>query len=133
VVSSQTATWLNNANTACTTSLALNCINQQTPPAAPSNPATFTQGTTTTSSIQFSFSSGGGTTAGYKLAYQLGATPPTNCSSGTVVAASTIGVNPTSYTVTGLSSATQYSFRLCAVNADQSSASAGLTVTATTN
>jgi len=125
--------WENGANSACNLNYALYCVNQQTASSAPPNPANFNQGATTTSSIAFSFGSGGGTTAGFKLSYQQGATPPADCSTGTVVPATTLGINPVAYTVTGLSSATQYSFRLCAINSDQSIESTGSTVTATTN
>jgi hypothetical protein len=78
------------------------------------------------------WTSGGGTTAAYKIAYQTGGTAPANCSTGTVIADSTLGVNPRTYVVTGLTAGTQYSFRLCAYNSDLSIASSGVTLTTTT-
>jgi uncharacterized protein YegP (UPF0339 family) len=135
-VSSNTYTTgaIDTGSTGCNnTVLGLYCTNQQTAAAAPPNPASFTQGTVTTTSIALSWASGGGTTAAYKLAYQTGASAPANCNTGTLVAASTLGINPVAYTVTGLTSGTQYSFRLCALNSDQSLSSAGSTLTVTTN
>ena len=109
------------------------CINQQPSSAAPAEVATFTNGTVTTTTVPLNFTSGGGTTAAYKIAYQTGASAPASCSAGTIISPYTIGVHKTSYSVTGLTTGTQYSFRICAANSDLSSFSTGLTLTATTN
>jgi hypothetical protein len=121
-----------NGNSTCNNNYALYCINIQSSAAAPPDPTGFTNSVTSTSSIQFSWTSGGGTTAAYKLAYQAGASAPASCSTGTIVSASTLGLNPSTYTLTGLSASTQYSFRLCALNSDLTSSSAGSTLTVTT-
>jgi hypothetical protein len=131
--SSLTTAWVSSANSACNGTYGLYCFNQQTASAAPPDPSAFTKGTVTASTAVLNWTSGGGTTAAYKIAYQLGALAPADCTTGTIIQSSTLGVNPITYTVTGLSSATQYSFRLCAYNSDLSSASAGLTQTFTTN
>ncbi len=128
-----TNTFENGGAAACNNSYALYCINQQTPAATPPNPTSFAKGTVTTTSIVFTWVSGGGTTAGFQLSYQIGATAPADCNSGTVFSAATLGINPATFTATGLSTGTQYSFRLCAENSDKSQASSGQTLTVTTN
>ncbi|MCM2281205.1 MAG: DUF2341 domain-containing protein [Bdellovibrionaceae bacterium] len=62
--------------------------------------------------ITLSWNSGGGTTTGYKIAYQSGAAAPADCSSGSVV---DVGTN-TSHQVSDLSGMATYSFRVCAYN-----------------
>lgn len=59
--------------------------------------------------VDLSWTSGGGSTAGFKIAYSL-STPPSNCSSGTVV---DVG-NVATYQLTGLSPQTTYGMRVCA-------------------
>ena len=80
--------------------------------------------------IQLSWSSGGGTTSGYQISYQSGATAPADCNSGTIVSAATINA-ATAYLVTGLAASREYSFRVCAINS-ASALSSGITGSATT-
>ena len=68
--------YINNGNVACNNNYGLFCVNNQTSDAVPSNPATFTVGVKTTSSIQLNWTTGGGTTAAYQIAYAQGATAP---------------------------------------------------------
>jgi uncharacterized protein YegP (UPF0339 family) len=123
---------MNITNNTCNNTNSIYCINQQSSSAAPSDPTGFVNSLIGPTSATFAWSSGGGTTAGYKISYQTGASAPANCATGTVIPASTIGINPSSYTISGLTASTQYSFRLCAVNSDESSASTGVTATVTT-
>jgi hypothetical protein len=81
----------------------------------------------TTTSILLFWTSGGGTTVNYRIAYQSGATAPASCILGTQIAEATVGA-ATNYIVTGLTANTQYSFRVCAVNIVSDKAS-GVTVT----
>ncbi len=94
----------------------------------PPNPSAL-QATPTLDSIRLTWASGGGTTQSFQIAYTNSATAPVNCSSGSVIAASTVG-NSVSYSITGLSSDANYSFRVCA----QASGifSDGLTITTKT-
>lgn len=79
--------------------------------------------------ITLSWTSGGGHTASYKIAYQTGATAPTNCSSGTTTTSVT-----TSVTISGLSASTQYAFRVCALNSSSAAGSGGgVTTSGTTS
>jgi hypothetical protein len=71
--------------------------------------ATLTSTPNSLSQITFNWTTGGGTTAGYKLAWQLGGSAPSNCSSGTVV---DLGA-ATSYQVTGLAYLTLVGVRVC--------------------
>ena len=88
--------------------------------------------------INLSWTSGGGTTYGYRLAYQLGASAPADCSS--IVDGVTLigdfdigGSGATSHEIDGLSTGTPYSFRLCSINAGPfTRESVGVTATATT-
>lgn len=72
---------------------------------------------------------GGGTSVGAIASYQLGATAPANCSTGTLV-------NPLSlitHIMTGLTANTQYSFRACAINGNPTpDMSPGMTTTSYT-
>ncbi len=98
------------------------------PQAAPPNPTS--PGATIDSSTQITlaWTTGGGTTASYKIAYQTGATAPADCANGTVVTSAT-----TSKAITGLSAATQYAFRICALNSNTTpDVSSGVTTSATT-
>ena len=81
--------------------------------------------------ITVSWTSGGGTTAGYKIAWAA-TTAPANCSSGTVIPSSSItGVN---HQVTGLATNTTYGFRICAENGNSTpDVSSGVTVTGSTD
>ena len=97
----------------------------------PPNPTGLSATAASSSQVNLSWTSGGGSTAGYKMAYATGASAPSNCSSGTVIPGSSI--TGTSHSVTGLTASTQYSFRVCTVNNDTSPAvSSGATASATT-
>ena len=78
--------------------------------AAPPNPTSFEVSDYGTTSLTFTWVSGGGTTSGYRLAYQAGTTAPSDCTSGTNLG------NVLTTEVTGLTNAANYSFRLCAYN-----------------
>ncbi|MBY0369418.1 fibronectin type III domain-containing protein, partial [bacterium] len=77
---------------------------------APPNPSSFAVSVYGTTSLTFTWASGGGTTAGYKLAQTSGGTAPSNCNSGTDLG------NVLTTTVSSLTNAATYSFRLCAYN-----------------
>jgi hypothetical protein len=53
--------------------------------------------------------------SGYKIAYQAGATAPSDCSTGTTL---TLYGDNSDRTITGLTIGTQYAFRLCTLNLD---------------
>ena len=83
------------------------------------------------SQIDLNWNSGGGTTAGYRISYLAGATPPADCASGTTVSESEI--TGTAYSFTGLLAGTAYAFRVCALNANPTpDVSKGATATGTT-
>jgi hypothetical protein len=75
--------------------------------------------------ITINWSSGGGATAGYKLAWQLGSFPPNDCSSGTIVDLGT----STSYAISNLSYLTLVGVRVCSYTSS-GDVSVGLTLTA---
>lgn len=85
------------------------------------------QGSTTSNSVTISWTKTGGSASGYIIAYQAGATAPANCSSGTDI---NVG-NVDTYTEGPLSSATTYSFRICAT--DGVLMTDGVTITLTTD
>ena len=91
------------------------------------NPSSFTATASSNTSINLSWVRGGGSTTGYRIAYQSGASVPANCSTGTQVDLGAVA----SSQVTGLVASTQYSFRLCSYNAS-GTLSSGVTATATT-
>lgn len=97
---------------------------------APPNPVGVSITPLDSTSISLSWTSAGGPTTGYRISYQEGGTAPATCSSGNTIAEGAIGAS-TTYTVGPLSSATQYSFRVCAINASAME-STGETVQATT-
>lgn len=70
-------------------------------------------GTSTSSSITLNWNKTGGTAVGYYYAYRLGATAPATCQSDTWVDVGDVGTD----TITGLSSSTTYTFRICAYDA----------------
>lgn len=91
----------------------------------PTEPSGLTFVSSTDSAIALSWTSGGGTTSGFYIKYAAGSSAPANCSSPQVTLA-----NVTSTTVTGLSAGTEYSFRLCSINANSTpDVSAGITLT----
>ena len=97
------------------------------PAATPPDVTGLTASNDTATQVTLSWTSGGGSTASYKIAYQSGASAPANCSSGTTT---TSGTN--SKSVTGLTGGTQYSFRVCALNSNVTpEVSAGATVSST--
>ena len=77
---------------------------------SPPNPLDLTSFTTSASTIDLSWTSGGGATAGFVVAYQEGTAPRNKCTDGTQV---DIG-NMSSHTISGLEPDTPYSFRVCA-------------------
>lgn len=83
----------------------------------PGEPSSVVAAAATTATLSASWTSGTGTTVGHKLSWVAGATPPADCSSGTVVSAPTLGA-ATTYSLTGLAADTQYSIRVCSVNVD---------------
>ena len=94
--------------------------------AAPPNPSSPVATVESAAKISLSWTSGGGTTTSFRIAYQTGATAPANCTSGTILTSTN---SPKDFlTVSG---STQYSFRICASNAN-SVYSSGVTVTAAT-
>ena len=98
--------------------------------AAP-NPTGFSATANSTTQITLSWSSGGGTTTDYQIAYQIGATAPELCSLGTTISEDAIA--GTSKAISGLIIGTVYSFRVCAINANTpADVSSGVTVTAHT-
>ena len=65
-----------------------------------------------TKSINLSWNGGGGTTAGYVIAYSEGNTSPSDCNQGISINVGDV----TSYEVTGLTPNLIYSFRVCSLN-----------------
>ena len=69
------------------------------------------------------WTSGGGTTSGFKIAHVPGNTAPPDCSSGTTTSGN-------SFSVTGLTASDVYSFRVCATNSNPTpDVSTGATLT----
>ena len=77
--------------------------------------------------MALSWTSGGGSTNDYTIAWQAGATAPATCWDGTTTTSAT-----NSATIMGLTANTQYSFRVCARTVDPIETSRGVTVTSTT-
>ncbi|NDE17543.1 BspA family leucine-rich repeat surface protein, partial [bacterium] len=82
--------------------------------------------TTASTQVTLNWTSGGGTTNDYLIAWQAGTTAPATCWDGTTTTSAT-----TSATITGLTNDTPYSFRVCARSAGAAQTSRGITVTAT--
>jgi hypothetical protein len=73
------------------------------------DPPEFTAASSSVNSLTFTWNSAGNKATGYKIAYVSGDTPPADCSSGTVVDVGQV----LTYTLSGLPSGSQYSFRIC--------------------
>lgn len=99
--------------------------------AAPPNPTNLVATPISGPAMTLTWQSGGGSTCDYKISYALTAAPA-NCNTGTQIASSSIYGN--SHTITGLTGATLYGFRVCAVNCDVPTPemSSGVATTATT-
>jgi hypothetical protein len=96
------------------------------------DPVNFTASSTSHSTIRLNWESGGSSTAGYIISYKEGSTAPSSCISDSIITCDDIGQN-TTYLLSGLSELTQYSFRICAINADlPPDMSSGVSVSATT-
>jgi len=94
----------------------------------PPNPTALSVTSTGTNQVSLKWTSGGETTTGFVVAYQIGNTAPANCSSGTVLPLTVANTA----TVTGLSLDEVYSFRVCATNS-AGALSSGVMVTAITS
>ena len=99
---------------------------------APNDPTGPGTAVNSSSEITVSWTSGGGSTSAFKIAYQT-ASAPASCAVGTIISSATVG-SVTSYKVRGLAESTLYGFRVCAVNTNPTpDVSAGITSTATTS
>lgn len=78
------------------------------------------------SAINLSWTAAGGITL-HQIAYLPGALAPTTCSEGIIISPTLIGA-PTNYQVTGLSTNSQYSFRVCSTDSE-GNLSSGTTIT----
>lgn len=97
----------------------------------PPNPSGLSIIVHSSTGVTLTWNSGGGTTSGFRIAYQTGPVAPANCASGTQV--SEYLVSGTSWYVNDLTAATQYSFRVCAVNSNPvPDVSTGITASTTT-
>ena len=81
----------------------------------------------TSGSVTLDWLKSGGSATSYFIAYQMGATAPVNCTSGTTVNLGDVN----SYTISSLLANTSYSYRIC--SSDGSIFSDGMTGTITTN
>ncbi len=103
-------------------------LTAQAEPKAP-NPTSLVVTGSTSSSLSLGWSSGGGSTSGFKVAYLPGATAPTiKCASGTILNVGTA----TTKTVTSLNPGVTYTFRVCAYNSTGSIGNNGVTTSGTT-
>lgn len=94
---------------------------------APNPPTNLSVDISSSSSLFLSWTSGGGTTASYQVAYQVGFSPPSSCNVGSVQ-----NTNLTTLTLTGLTAGKAYSIRVCAKNSkDDLDSSGGITSSAT--
>lgn len=76
------------------------------------NPRDFKVASTDDNSISLEWIKADNITTGYFIAYQIGDTPPANCSSGTII---NVG-NVQSYVLSSLQEQESYSFRICSYN-----------------
>jgi hypothetical protein len=81
---------------------------------APPNPSALTLSSRTSSSLSFRWTSGGGSTVGYAVAYQAGTVAPSSCSNPSIFPNS--WPNSSSTTLSGLAPFSYYSIRVCARN-----------------
>jgi hypothetical protein len=81
---------------------------------APPNPSGLTLSWRNSSSLSFRWTSGGGSTVGYAVAYQAGTVAPSSCSSPSIFPNS--WPNSSSTTLSGLAPFSYYSIRVCARN-----------------
>ena len=87
----------------------------------PPDPTAFSATVASSSQIDLSWTSGGGGTRGYRLAYQAGVVAPADCSStGTGITLIDFMIG-TSTQIDGLTTNTQYSFRLCSISSSDES------------
>src|SRR5690606_31538904 len=91
------------------------------------SPQNFTLDSGTLTSMNLSWSSGGGLVNGYKLVYAVGPTAPANCELGTLAYN---GPNLT-YSLAGLTGYSTYSFRICSYGNEVNTAP-GVTATYST-
>ena len=101
----------------------------------PPDPTGFTATAASSTQMNLSWTSGAGTTNGYRIAYKAGIVAPADCNtSGAGITLIAEGdITGTSHQVTGLTTTETYSFRLCSINSDPTPAqSAGVTATGTT-
>ncbi len=90
----------------------------------PPDPTGFSATANSSAQITTSWTTGGGTTSHFYVAYQAGATPPASCSA--------YYASNSPLAVTNLSPSTQYSFRICAVDGGGAFSAGVPTATATT-
>jgi len=93
-------------------------------------PSSFTATATSSSQINLSWTSSGGTTNDFIILRVFGATPPSSCWMGAPAVSTTTA--STSASITGLNPKAQYAFRVCARTTGVSEQSFGVTATATT-
>ena len=86
----------------------------------PPDPINFTATTINETAIDLTWQSGGGSTSEFQIAYQIGNTPPPDCNSSIVIPPTSI--TGAEYLVTGLIPETNYSFRICAINCNDTQA-----------
>ena len=100
--------------------------------AAPTDPSGLNVVADSATQVSLSWTAGGGTTSGYRIAFKKdAATAPTDCLGQHTVGQS--GITGTAHTITDLVSGTTYYFRVCSVNDDPvPDVSSGITGSVTT-
>ncbi len=78
--------------------------------ADPTDPVNFTVTSKSDVTVNLSWTSGLGSTSGFRIAYQAGVSAPVDCSTSTDVG------DVTTYALTGLTASTEYGIRLCPYN-----------------
>ncbi|WP_369795332.1 fibronectin type III domain-containing protein [Bacteriovorax sp. BSW11_IV] len=84
-----------------------------TKPNPPPNPTSLTAVADNSKSVTLNWISGGASTTGFKVAFNIGTTPPTSCTDGTII---DVG-NVTTHTETNFPHYSRLSFRVCSYNA----------------